>query len=96
MAKVYIVNKSSHDFSQAKNFGELIFLSEGPVNRYATNQMHRMFSDIMEGSSGFDYIVPCSLNVMNSIACAIFACKHQRLNLLLFKAGEYLERNLIL
>ena len=96
MAKVYIVNKSSHDFSQAKNFGELVFLSEGPVNRYATNQMHRMFSDIMVDSSGFDYIVPCSLNVMNSIACAIFACKHQRLNLLLFKAGEYLERNLVL
>ncbi len=96
MSHVYIVNKSSHDFSNAAAFGEIIFLSEGPMNRYATNNMARMFSDIMAESSGFDYIVPCALNVMNSIACAIFAAKHQRLNLLLFKQGEYLERNLVL
>ena len=96
MAKVYIVNKSSHDFSQASNYGELVFLSEGPVNRYATNSMHRMFSEAMAESSAFDYIVPCSLNVMNSIACAIFASKHGKLNLLLYKQGDYLERNLVL
>jgi len=96
MSKVYVVNKSSHDFSKAEAFGELVFLSEGPVNRYATNQMHRMFTEVMSESNGYDYIVPCSLNVMNSIACAIFACKHGKLNLLLFKQGEYLERNLLL
>lgn len=96
MPKVFIVNKSSHDFSSAESFGEIIYLSEGPMNRYATNNMFRMFSSLMESSTGFDYIVPCSLNVMNAIACAIFASKHNRLNLLLFKQGEYLERNLIL
>lgn len=96
MAKVYIVNKSAHDFSNAEAFGELIYMSEGPVNRYATTQMHRLFTSAMADSSAFDYIVPCSLNVMNSIACAIFAAKHGKLNLLLYKQGEYLERNLIL
>lgn len=95
-AKVFIVNKSAHDFSPAEHFGDLVFLSEGPMNRYATNNMFRQFTDIMEHSRSCDYIVPCSLNVMNSIACAIFAAKHKCLNLLLFKNGEYLERNLIL
>lgn len=95
MAKVFIVNKSAHDFCPAEQYGEIIFLSEGPMNRYSTNNMHRLFNSIMEGSNENDYIVPCSLNVMNSIACALFAVKHGKLNLLLFKDGKYLERNLI-
>jgi hypothetical protein len=96
MAKVFIVNRSAHDFSAADKFGELIFLSEGKISRYAVNSMHRDFTALMEGSTKDDYIVPCSLNVMNSIACAIFAHKHGTLNLLLFKDGLYIERNLII
>ena len=96
MAKVYVVNKSSHDFTPALNFGDIIFLSEGRMDRYATNNMHRQFSEMMELSNASDYIVPCSLNVMNAMACAIFAAKHKRLNLLLFKKGRYIERNHIL
>lgn len=96
MTKVYIVNKSAHDFNAAKEFGELFFLSSGSMNRYATNSMIRQFEEAMKDSNEYDYIVPCSLNVMNSIACAIFAHKHGRLNLLLFKNGKYIERNHIL
>ncbi len=96
MANVYVVNKSAHDFSSAEKHGKLIFLSEGQMNRYATNSMVRQFEVAMKDSSEKDYIVPCSLNVMNSIACAIFAHKHGRLNLLLFKDGDYIERNHVL
>lgn len=94
--KVYIVNRSSHDFSAAEQFGDLIFLSEGPMNRYSTNNMHRVFKEVMKDSCEDDYIVPCALNVMNSIACALFAHRHGKLNLLLFKDGDYIERNHIL
>ena len=93
MKKVYIVNRSSHDFGPAEKYGEVKFLSEGSMNRYATNSMIRQFSEVMMLSEADDYIVPCSLNVMNSIACAIFAKKHGCLNLLLFKDGTYIERN---
>ena len=96
MAKVFIVNKSNHDFSAAEQYGEPVFLSEGPMNRYSTNNMMRVFGERMKDSDEHDYIVPCSLNVMNSIACAIFAYKHGKLNLLLFKEGSYIERNHIL
>ena len=85
MDTVYLVNTSNHDFSAARDYGELTFLSEGPMNRYSTNNMLRVFTDVMRDSKDTDYIVPCSLNVMNSIACAIFARKHGKLNLLLFK-----------
>lgn len=93
---VYIVNKSSHNFGPAEEYGKVIFLSEGSMNRYATNSMIRQFSAILENSAADDFIVPCSLNVMNSIACAIFAHKHGRLNLLLFKDGIYIVRNHVL
>lgn len=96
MAHVYVVNKSSHDFSPAEKYGEIIFLSEGPMNRLAANHMHRLFVEQMKDSERDDYIVPCSLNVMNSIASAVFGRKHGTLNLLLFKEGIYIERNLIL
>ena len=96
MANVYVVNKSSHDFSPAEEYGELVFLSSGPMNRYSTNNMVREFSERMKNSSPGDYIVPCSLNVMNAIATAIFAHKHGTLNLLLFRQGTYIERNHIL
>lgn len=94
--KVYIVNKSAHDFKPAESYGKVIFLSEGSMNRYATNSMIRLFKESMTESEPNDYIVPCSLNVMNSIACAIFAHRHGRLNLLLFKDGVYIERNHVL
>ena len=93
---VYIVNKSSHDFSSAEAFGELHYLSKGPMNRYGTNNMCRQFKEALRDSKSDDYIVPCSLNVMNSIACAIFANMHGKLNLLLYKDRGYIERNLII
>lgn len=96
MPNVFIVNKSAHDFSEAEKYGDVVFLSEGPMNRYSTNNMIRQFKDKMKNSEPDDYIVPCSLNVMNSIACAIFAHKHGTLNLLLFKSGTYIERNHVL
>lgn len=94
MPRVYIVNKSAHDFSEAEKFGEVKFLSVGSMDRYATNNMIRLFKEAMADSEPSDYIVPCSLNVMNSIACAVFARKHGTLNLLLYKQGKgYIERN---
>lgn len=94
MAQVFIVNKSGHDFNAAEKYGDIVFLSEGPMNRYAVNHMHRLFTEKMKDSEETDYIVPCSLNVMNSIASSVFTFKHGTLNLLLFRDGMYIERNL--
>ena len=96
MPKVYIVNKSTHDFSGAEKFGQLIYMTEGRMNRFSTNDMMRKFGDAMRNSGEKDYILLCSLNVMNAVACSIFARKHGTLNLLLYKSGEYVERNHLL
>lgn len=96
MPNVYVVSNSAHDFSEAKKFGKLIFLSEGAMNRYHVNNMTRQFSECFKASTQDDFILLCGLSVMNSIACAVFACKHDRLNLLLFRKGRYVERNIVL
>lgn len=95
MPTVYITNKSAHDFSEATKYGNLVFITKGKLNRFNANDMHRQAVEAMEGSEKNDYIVPCSLNVLNSVVCATFAVKHKRLNLLLFKQGEYIERNIV-
>lgn len=97
--RVYVVNKSVHDFSAAVEFGELIYLSEGSINRFNTSQIYRKFYPILKDSNETDYILITGLTVMNLVAAFIFAIKHRRLNLLLFKSyrgeKEYLERILI-
>lgn len=95
MPNVYVVSNSAHDFSEAKKFGKLIFLSEGAMNRYHANNMVRQFSEYLKNSTAEDYLLLCGLSVMNSIACATFAVTHGRLNLLLFRKGRYVERNIV-
>jgi len=103
MSKVYIVNKGGHDHSDAERFGDLVFLSEGSINRYAVNQIYRQFNEFLRNSSTGDYIVPTGLTFMSIVACSIFAHKHGRLNLLIYKNKKsenenpyYVERILIL
>lgn len=94
--KVYVINKSGHDFSPAKEYGELVFLSKGMVDKYDTNQMYRQFRKELKDSNPEDYILETSLTTLNVVACSLFAYKHGRLNLLLFKNGRYVERTIML
>lgn len=96
MSKVFIVNKSGHDFKDAKRFGEFVYLSEGKMDRYAITSVYREFSDVLDKSSEKDYILLTGLTSMCSIACSIFAYKWGCLNLLLYKNNRYIERRLIL
>jgi hypothetical protein len=98
--KVFVLNKSSHDFSAAEKFGTIFYVTEGSVDRFATNHMIRIFEAAFKDSNPDDLIVPCSLNVLNMIAGAVFGNMHGKLNLLLFKDEggrvKYIERNHIL
>ena len=92
--KVYITNKGGHDFSPAEPYGTFIYLSKGSINRYSVGRMYRQFATGMKHATEQDFILLTSLCVMNIIACVIFALKFQRLNLLLFKNGGYVERKI--
>ena len=102
MPKVFVVNRGGHNHTDAERFGELIFMSEGTINRYAVSQMYRQFVDHLKDSTEDDYILITGLSVMASVACSVFARIHGRLNLLLFKSsqsgeeGRYVESTVML
>ena len=95
--KVFIVNKSCHDYSAATKFGNLHYLSIGNLNRFDTVDIYRKFSEVLKIANKHDYILLSGLSIMNSIACAIFAVNHHRLNLLLWSAkkSEYVEKTIV-
>ena len=86
LKKVYIVNRSCHDFSAAAEFGELVYLSKGSLNKFDTSRIYRLFYPILKSSKETDYILISCLTIMNLVASFIFVLKHKRLNLLLFKS----------
>jgi len=96
MPKVFIPNKSVHDFSPALKFGDLVFLSEGNVRRYNTSSVYRKFKPLLKYSSPDDYLLVSGLTTLNLIAAFILTQMHGRLNLLLFKTQDnkkfYIER----
>lgn len=92
--KVFIPNKGGHNYEPAAEFGTLVYVTEGTLNRFSTTNMYRAFIEAMEDSSPDDYYIPTSLNVISCIGAAVFARKHGRLNLLLYRQGEYVAREL--
>jgi hypothetical protein len=88
MTKVFITNDSGHDYSAAKQFGELIPLSAGTVNKFHITKMLRQFEPLLRDSSPHDFILQSGPSIMNCIACAYFAALHGRLNLLIFRLEE--------
>ncbi len=100
MPRVYIPNKSSHNYEMAKQYGELVYVTEGNVNRYATNKLYRQVSEALADSSPDDYIVITGLPELQIILTSCFVRRHGKLNLLLFQSREgkvhYVVRELVL
>jgi len=96
MPNVYIVNNGGHDYSDSSRFGHIIFLSAGPVSKFAISKMYREFAMKLRESTDADYILLTGLTTMACVACSCFAFLHGRINLLIFKNGKYVERKLVL
>lgn len=99
--KVFVINKSSHDYSGASSFGDLVFMTDGNLRRFSTSKMFRLFQQFIEKSSPYDYILLSGMTVMCVIACSMFAAKHKRLNLLIYKPdpcepSTYVERIVVM
>jgi hypothetical protein len=101
MPRVYVVNKSSHDFSAAYEHGSsLIFITEGRLNHFKMNTLYRKIVECFDSTeiAADDYILQTSLVSMNMLTAAIFAARFGRLNLLIFNAKRnfYIPYNMVL
>jgi hypothetical protein len=96
MPKVYIVNKSAHDFSEAEKYGTLVFLTEGLIDADNLNLQTRL---IWKGLSTFkkgDYILLTGLASTNLIIGWLLGTLKQDLNVLLYIKDRYIKYNLTL
>ena len=97
MPKVYVVNKGNHNFDAAEKHGELIFMSKGPISKFATAEMGRVFEPYIATSQPEDFLLITSLTVCNVVFASMFAEKYKRLNLLLYTSkGNYKKREIII
>lgn len=95
MSKVYVVNRGGHDYSPAERFGTLVYCTEGNLSKYDTGQMFRQLLEAMHDSEPDDYILLTSLTTLCSVAAALFAHQHGRVNFLIFKDNDYVERKVL-
>ena len=96
---IFIVNDSGHDFSAAEEFGELTIMSSGLIDKYNVTRMWRVFRPFIQASSPADYIVQGGPSGMYGVACAMFAAKHNCLNILTWRVerggkDHYVHRRL--
>lgn len=96
MPRVYVINKGGHDFEDAKRYGDLVFCTEGTQNRFSVASMYRIFADLFRESEPADYLLLTSLNILCTVAALVWGRKHGRANLLLFKNGKYISRELVI
>ena len=97
--RVYIPNKSYHDFKGATKFGEVVFLTEGRIpNRYQLNDLAMMCGEKMEGAKQEDMLLLAGPTTLNCIATAILAHRFGRINFLLYDqtADKYTSRTVVL
>lgn len=96
MPKVFIINKSGHDFSSARKYGELIYLTEGLLASYKSTLHYRQLADKMKDAKPDDYILITSIASVNCIAGWIVGTLGFPLNMLIHssKDNRYVERKL--
>ena len=90
--RVYIPNRSFHDFSEAARYGELVYLTEGLVRPgTSVNQLYRLLDERMAGSEPEDMLLVCSLSILNAVASSLLTHKHGAVNYLIYRqrTGSY-------
>lgn len=93
---VYVINRGGHNYQPAEKFGELVFMTEGRYEKFATGEMFRDFEEHLKSSSPDDYILLGGPTTMCSMASAMFAALHGCINWLIYDAvkGGYCVRNI--
>lgn len=96
MPLVYVPNKGPHNYADAERFGEIVYCTDGSLDKFDTSEMYRQLADAMRESEPEDFILLGSLTSLCCVACSIFAAKHWRVNLLIHRNDGYVERSLFL
>lgn len=92
--RVFVVNRGPHNYEDAAAFGDLVYCTKGSLPKDDIALMYRELEGPLADSIPEDFILLTSLTSLCSVACAIFAHMHGRLNLLLFSDGRYIPKSI--
>ncbi len=95
MSKVYVINKSAHDYSPALKYGELIYITDGLIDSYNLNLTFRSaYTTLQDYNPQEDYILLTGLSSTNLIVGWVLGHLKCDINVLLYKDGEYIVRRM--
>ena len=87
MSKVYVMNKSGHDFSDAEKHGELVYLTEGKHNIFSTGAMIQdLKNKLRDFKPSEDFLLMSGSPFVAASAMSIILTKIRSVNVLLFDA----------
>jgi hypothetical protein len=92
--KVYIVSDGGHDYSDARRFGELVFLTDAPVRKDDIHLMHDMLKMKMQDATADDFLIVSGLTSLCMVATFIQAAAWGEVNLLVINEGKYQPKRL--
>lgn len=84
--RVWIVNVAGHDYSAAKEHGELRRITDGYVSR---GSLDRMLWSVVQGlkdSSAHDWLLPAGMLPLNAIAVSVWLRMHGTLRMLIYNS----------
>jgi hypothetical protein len=96
MRKVFVLNDTGHDYSDADRFGQVIVCTDTSVDRWDISKMYVRLRDALKDADADDYIMISSLTSLCSVASAIMAERFGEVHFLLFRDGKYIARDLVL
>lgn len=86
---VWVPNLGPHDYSPAEQYGKLIYLTEGYINRFDVGGLARKLANGLEDAEPFDYLMMTSLPILCSLSGMILSYKFGNVKFLLYQGGSY-------
>jgi hypothetical protein len=89
MPRVFIVNKSGHDYKPAEKWGDLYPLTEGTVHPLQTDRIRKLIEGALSCSIKQDYLLLSGAPILNALAAVEFYRKHGLVNYLVYDAKQH-------
>ena len=96
-SRVYVLNQGGHDVSKARKYGQLISVTKGKVNVFATDRlMQEMRDKLKDFNSECDYLLICGSIVLSALTVKVLYEKFENFNILIYncKSLEYIVRRI--
>lgn len=98
LQKVYVVNFNGHDLTEAQKHGQLVYLTTGSINIFATDRLIYHLINALKDVTEEDFLLLSGNIVANLLAFCIILVRFQKVNVLIynFKSKGYVLRAITL